>query len=156
MRLVPYKKNNWSDNPFQELEFLQREMNNLFNTSFSRNPWQDTTLLGSQWSPAIDVYDSKENILLKADLPGLTKDEIDISVQNNHLIIKGEKKKEKEVKEESFYKAERFYGSFYRSIQLPADVNADKVEAKYEGGVLTLTLPKKEESKPKQIAIDIK
>jgi len=156
MALIPYKRNDWLADPFRELEGLQREMNRLFDFSLMRSPMGDATLLGGQWAPAIDVYDSKDNILVKAELPGLTKDEIEVSVHDNNLIIKGEKKKDTEVKEEDYYKTERFYGSFYRTVLLPTAVEADKVVAKYEDGVLSLILPKKEEAKPKQITIDIK
>jgi HSP20 family protein len=155
MALIPYGRKNWLSDPFRELETLQREMNKLFDLSYAGTPWQDTNLLASEWAPAIDVYDSKDNILVKAELPGLKKDEIDVSIQDNQLVIKGEKKKDTEVKEEDYYKTERFYGSFYRSIQLPSAVKEEKVEAKYENGVLKLTLPKKEESKPKQVTVDI-
>ena len=156
MTLIPHKRKNWLSDPFSELESLQREMNKLFDFSFTRNPLGGSTLLGGQWAPAIDVYESRDDILVKADLPGLTKDEIQVSVQNSNLIIKGEKKKDLEVKEENYFKTERFYGSFYRTVQLPAQVDSDKVDAKYEDGVLSLTLPKKEEAKPKQITIDVK
>lgn len=156
MALIPYKKNDWLSNPFRELENLQREMNRLFDFSSNYSPFEESTLLGGQWSPAIDIYDSKDSLLVKADLPGLTKDEIEISVRDNNLIIKGEKKKDTEIKEDNYYKTERFYGSFFRTLQLPMDVDANKVDAKYQDGVLSLTLPKKEESLPKQIKIDVK
>jgi len=156
MALVPYKRDNWWVDPFSELENLQKQMNQLFDFSLSRNPFNDTTLLGGQWAPAIDVYDSKDNLLIKADLPGLSKDEIEVSIQDNNLLLKGEKKKDKEINEENYFKTERFYGSFFRTIPLPSAVDSANVDAKYEDGVLTLTLPKKEESKPKQITIDVK
>ena len=136
MALIPYRKNDWLSDPFRELEMLQREMNRLFDFSLTRNPSEEATLLGGQWAPAIDVYDSKDNIMVKADLPGLTKDEIEVSVHNNNLIIKGEKKKDQEVKEENYYRTERFYGSFYRTIPLSSDVDADKVVAKPPGNNL--------------------
>lgn len=155
MASLPYRRDNgWLD-PFSELENIQKQMNQLFDFSLSRNPTGDTTLLGGQWSPAIDVYDSKDNLLIKADLPGLTKDEIEVSIQENHLVLKGEKKKDTEIKEEHYFKTERFYGSFFRTIPLPAAIDAGKVDAKYQDGVLTLTLPKKEEAKPKQISINV-
>ena len=156
MALVPYRRNDMWLDPFSELENLQKQMNQLFDFSLSRSPWGDTTLLGGQWAPAIDIYDSKDNFLVKADLPGLTKDEIEVSVQDNNLVLKGEKKKDTEISEDNYFKSERFYGSFFRTIPLPSAVDSGKVEAAYQDGVLTLTLPKKEESKPKQITIDIK
>lgn len=156
MSLIPYRKqSNWLD-PFSEMENLQKQMNQLFDFSLSRNLFGDNTLLGGQWSPAIDVYDSKDNVLVKVDLPGLTKDEIEVSIQDNNLILKGEKRKDTEVKEENYYKTERFYGSFYRTVPLPSAVDQAKVESSYKDGVLTLELPKKEEAKPKQIPIDFK
>lgn len=156
MTLIPYSGNNkWLD-PFLELENLQRQMNQLFDFSIARNPWGDTALLGGQWTPAVDVYDSKDNLLVKAELPGLTKDEIEVSIHDGNLVLKGEKRKDTEIKEENYFKTERFYGSFFRTIPLPAAVDANKVDAKYQDGVLTLKLAKKEEAKPKQITIDVK
>lgn len=156
MALVPSRRDNWLLDPFSEMESLQKEMNRLFDVSLSRHPWGDPTLLGGQWAPAVDVYDSKDDILVKADLPGLKKDEIEVSVHDNNLIIKGEKKKEAEVKEKEYFRTERFTGSFFRSIPLPAPVDTQKVDAKYQDGVLQITLPKREEAKPKQIKIDVK
>ncbi len=157
MANVPTKRTkDWNIiSPFQELENLQREMNRLFDLTFPRLGEADTTLLGGQWTPAIDIYDSKDNIVVKADLPGLKKDDIEVSIQDNILTIKGEKKQEREVKEEDYIRSERFYGSFHRSISLPSEVDSSKVKAVFKDGVLELTLSKKEEAKPKQIKIDI-
>lgn len=156
MALVPYRKESWWVDPFAEMENIQKEMNRLFNFSLARHPWGENTLLGGQWAPAVDIYDSKDQILVKADLPGLNKDEIEVSVEEGSLVIKGEKKRDTEVNEENQYKTERFYGSFYRTIPLSSKVDAEKVNAKYQDGVLTLTLSKKEEERPKQIKVDIK
>jgi len=157
MALVPFRgKDHWWLEPFSDIEKIQKEMNRLFDFSLARFPMGENTLLGSQWAPAVDVHESKDNILVKADLPGMKKDEIEILVQDNNLVLKGEKKQESKVKEDNYYRAERFNGSFCRMIPLGADVDAEKVEAKYQDGVLTLTLAKKEESKPKQIKIDVK
>ena len=109
----------------------------------------------SAWSPAVDVYDNKDNLVIKADLPGIKQNEINVSVEDDILTIKGEKKKETEVKEDNFYRLERAYGSFERSFTLPTNVDASKIKAAYKDGVLELTLPKKEETKPKQIKVDI-
>lgn len=155
MFLVPRKSNSLWDQ-FKEMEQLQREMNRLFDFSLARLPGEDSTLSGGQWAPAIDVHDSKDNILVQADLPGLKKEEIEVTVENDTLVIKGEKKQEAEVKEKNHYRAERFYGSFFRSIVLPSAVDASKIDASYRDGVLKLVLPKKEEAKPKQIKIDVK
>lgn len=143
-------------NPFRELEDLQRDMNELFNFSLSRGIDRDTGLLDGSWSPAIDVHEGKDNYVVKADLPGLKKEDLDITVQNNHLIIKGEKKYEESQDSDNAIRTERFYGSFYRSLALPTEVDGDNVKASYTNGTLELTLPKKEEAKPKQITVDIK
>ncbi|MBF0532200.1 MAG: Hsp20/alpha crystallin family protein [Candidatus Omnitrophica bacterium] len=142
--------------PFTELDHLQREMNRLFDVSFPRFLDGDTTLLGSQWAPAMDVYDSKDDIVVKADLPGLTKDEIEINIQENMLTIKGEKKKATDVREDDYVRTERYYGTFHRTIMLPSEIKAEAAKANFKNGVLELTLPKKEEAKPKQITVDVK
>lgn len=142
--------------PFSDLENLQREMNRLFDFSLARQGYDDTSLLGGHWAPAIDIYDSKDNIVVKADLPGLNKDEIVVSIQENILTISGEKKRESKIKEDDYFREERFYGSFHRAITLPTQVDRTKVQASFKDGVLELTLPKKEEAKPQQIKIDVK
>ena len=156
MALIPWRpKESWWD-PFRDLETIQNEMNKLFDSSLLRFGDRNVGLLDGAWSPAVDVYDSKDNVMVKADVPGMKKDEIDVSVHGDTLIIKGEKKQEKETKEKDFVRTERFYGSFNRALRLPATVDASKVNASYKNGVLELVLPKKEESKPKQLKIDIK
>jgi len=131
-------------------------MNRLFDFSLSRWPEKDTGLLEGAWSPAIDIYDNRDNILVKADIPGLSKNEIEVSVHNDTLVIRGEKKREEKIKEDEFVRTERFYGSFHRAVTLPSAVDADQVKAVYNNGVLELTLPKREEVKPKQIRVDVK
>jgi HSP20 family protein len=158
MSLIPYqnqKRKGWID-PFSELENIQKQMNQMFDVSLARNPLADVFFSGGQWIPSIDVCENKDNVIIKADLPGLKKEEIELSVQEDHLVLKGEKKKDSEVKEENYYKSERFYGSFVRTVPLPSPVDSGKADAKYQDGVLTVTLPKKEEAKPKQIAINVK
>jgi HSP20 family protein len=158
MSLIPYrsqKSKGWLD-PFSELENIQKQMNQMFDVSLARNPLSDVFSSGGQWMPSIDLCENKDSIIVKADLPGMRREEIELSIQEDHLILKGEKKKDSEVKEENYYKAERFFGSFVRTIPLPSAVDSGKADAKYQDGVLTVTLPKKEEAKPKQIAIDVK
>lgn len=156
MALVPWREENFWGNPFGELEKIQDEMNKLFNFSLARRPYKGLDLLEGAWSPAVDVYDSKDNIIVKADIPGMKKDEISVSVQGNILVIRGEKKHENKTKTGNFIRTERFYGGFNRAISLPAEIDPAKVSANYKEGVLELTLPKREDSKPKQIAIDVK
>jgi len=156
MAIIPFRQRDLWWDPFRDLEVIQNEMNRLFDSSLMA--WRDrgTGLLEGAWSPAVDIYDSKDNIMVKADIPGMKKEEIDVSVQDDTLVIKGEKKQEKEVKEKDFVRTERFYGTFNRSIRLPAEVDSTKVSATYKNGVLEIILPKKEEAKQKQLKIEIK
>jgi HSP20 family protein len=106
-------------------------------------------------APALDVYEQKDDVVIKAEIPGLTKDEIDITLEGNTLTIKGEKKKEEEVKEEDYYRCERAYGAFARSIDLPVAVQTDKINASFKGGVLEIRLPKTEEAKKNVVKIKV-
>ena len=107
------------------------------------------------WSPAIDVAETKDDIIVTAEVPGLNKDDINISIQENILTLRGEKKQSKEQKDENLHRVERIYGSFQRSFTLPTLVDSTKVNASYKDGVLRIVLPKKEEVKPKEISISI-
>ena len=142
----------WS--PFRDIIGLQDEMNRLFD-SFSRSS-DSPTLTEGTWAPSVDIYETKDAIVLDAELPGLNQKEISVTVVDNVLTIKGEKKQEKEVKEENYHRVERSYGSFSRSFTLPVGVKADSIKASYKDGVLKVSLPKAEETKPKQIDIDVK
>jgi len=103
--------------------------------------------------PAIDIYEKEDKYIVKAELPGMKEEDIDVSVVGDTLTIKGERKTEEEVKDEDYYRCERAYGSFMRSISLPSEVEADKIEAKYEDGVLEVSLPKAAEVKPKRVTV---
>jgi len=141
--------------PTRDLSTLRDRMDRLFTDTLGRWGGGEEGLATGAWIPPVDVFETPENIVLKADLPDVNKDEVDVSIENSTLTIKGERKMEKEVKEKSFYRMERSYGSFSRSFTLPPTVATDKVEASFEKGVLTLTLPKREESKPKQIKVKV-
>jgi HSP20 family protein len=156
MAIIPWRpKDSWW-NPFHDMERIQNEMNRLFDTSLVNWEDRDTGLLERAWNPAIDVYDSKDSIIVKADIPGMKKDEIDVSVHNDTLIIRGEKKHQNQSKDKNHVRTERYYGSFNRAIRLPSDVETSRVEAFYKNGVLELLLPKREESRTRQLKIDIK
>jgi HSP20 family protein len=130
---------------------LRDEMNDLFGRFF-----EDWPLAGTRqetWWPVLDIAEHEDAVVVNAELPGLKSDEIDISVQNNVLTISGQKKESKEEKGEEYYHVERRFGSFRRDVTLPASVDADKVEASYRDGVLTITLPKTEQAKPKRIEV---
>jgi HSP20 family protein len=139
--------------PGREVSRLRREMDRLFEDFFAPQagwgwqPWE------GEWTPAVDVSETPEQVTVKAELPGLDPKEIDISLTGNILTLKGEKKSAREEKKENYHVVERSYGSFSRSLALPAAVNADKIEARFDQGVLTVTCPKKEPVKPKAIEI---
>jgi len=106
-------------------------------------------------TPAVDLYEEKDDIVVKAELPGMEKDNIEVNLSGNRLTIKGEKKEEEEVKKEGYYRSERSYGSFLRTLELPAEVQADKVKAAFQNGVLEIRLPKSEEAKKKEIQVKV-
>ena len=142
--------------PFNEMVSLRDAMSRLFEDSFIRPGAWPTSLEGTAWTLPLDVIETKDDILVKASVPGLKPEEIDISVTGGALTIKGETRSEQKVEEGSYIRQERRYGSFQRTITLPADVVADKAKAEFESGVLTLTLPKAEEAKPKTIKVKTK
>src|ERR1700722_8486536 len=128
---------------------LRDEIDRLFESPLSRT----SEFLG--WSPAFDVYEEKDNFIVKAELPGMKKEDINVSLHDGDLIISGERKSETRREGTEIYRAERFFGKFQRSIPLPATVAASNVKAEYKDGVLTVTLPKSEEAKPRQIEVNI-
>ncbi len=136
--------------PFHE---LRREIDRLFQEFFGKSTLPEKFEM-FEWIPAVDVSETEDNIIVKADLPGVKPEEIEINISDNILTIKGEKKKEEEEKKENFYRVERYYGSFMRAIQLPVDIDVEKVKATYKDGVLKITLPKKAEAK-KAIKIEV-
>ena len=137
--------------PFRELEEMERRFEDLFGQPMWRWPAEERG-----WMPAVDVFEKDDKFVVKAELPGMREGDIDVSVVGDTLNIKGEKKTESEVKDEDYYRCERTYGSFYRSIPLPSTVDANKIEASFEDGVLEVTLPKSAEVKPKKIAVSAK
>jgi HSP20 family protein len=152
MSLIRYQSpelNPWS--AFDRLPSLRDELNRLFDFAL---PTRDSGLF-SGWTPALDVFDEKDNFVVKAELPGMKKEDIDINVHNGVLTISGERKHDTEKKEGQTFRSERYFGRFQRSLTLPAAVDVQKVKASYKDGVLTIDLPKAEEAKPKQIAISV-
>ncbi|HAY21302.1 MAG TPA: molecular chaperone [Desulfobacterales bacterium] len=138
--------------PFREVSRLRREMDRVFEDFFGPRRWGLIPWEG-EWTPAMDVAETDEQVVVKAEIPGIEPKEINISLTGDVLTVKGEKKSEREEKKENYHLVERSYGAFSRSVTLPAAVDADKIDAKYEKGVLTITCPKKEAVKPKQIEI---
>ncbi len=133
---------------------MQREMNKMFD-SFSRGV-DEPTLLNGNWMPAVDVAEEDNEYVVKIELPGVNKDDVKITLESNILTIRGEKKAEKETKEKNYHRMERSYGSFQRSFTLPTTVKNDKIDAEYRDGILSITLPKAEEAKPKHIEVKVK
>ena len=132
-------------------EPFTQEFDRLFNTLFSGT--RDTGATVQRWVPAMDLVEADDHFVLKADLPGLSEDDVSIEVQDNVLSISGAREAEHESKEKGWYRLERSYGSFSRSLTLPDGVDADKVEAKFDRGVLEIRIPKPEERKPRRISI---
>ena len=137
--------------PFRQLSTLRNEIDRLFEEPFSF--LGETQPFMSGWSPALDVFEDKDNLVVKAELPGMRKDEIEISLHDNVLSLSGERKEEQKYDQGEIHRSERFLGKFQRSLSLPTPVDADKVQASYKDGILTVTLPKTEAAKPKQIEI---
>jgi HSP20 family protein len=143
--------------PFRDLAALHDRFDCLFREGFEGlRPWSREALEGTAWSPAVDIIESENDIVLRADLPGIDPKDVDIQVENGTLTLKGERKFESDVKEDDYRRVERVYGSFLRSFSLPPTVDTEKVAAEYLNGVLELTLPKRPEAKPKQIKVAVK
>jgi HSP20 family protein len=140
---------------FRDLMTLQDRMNQVFEQGNLAQRSKENNLFAGAWAPAVDIYETDQAIELKADLPDLDAKDVDVRVEDNMLFLKGERKFEKDIKEENYHRIERSYGSFSRSFSLPQGIATDKISADYKNGVLKITLPKREESKPKQIQVKV-
>jgi len=138
--------------PFRNVSSLQEQVNRLFESTFPHKGDESTL---TAWAPAVDVYETENELVIKADLPEISEKDLDVRVENNMMTIRGERKFEQQVKEDSYLRMERAYGSFSRSFSLPNTVNTEAINAEYKNGVLTVTLPKRAESKPKQVKINV-
>lgn len=138
--------------PFRNLANFQEQMNRIFEDTFFR-PRTDAPL--TAWAPAVDIFETENELVVKADLPEVSEKDLDVRVENNTLTIRGDRKFEKEVNEDNYLRVERAYGSFTRSFSLPNTVSTETIKADYRNGVLTVRLPKREESKPKQIKVSV-
>jgi len=136
--------------PLDQLNNLREEINRLFESPFGEYS-RNTDFFG--WAPVIDLYEGKDDLIVRAELPGMNKEEIDISLHEGSLIISGERKVGSDDQDAETSRSERFFGRFQRALELPKPVDASKVTATYKDGILTVTLPKTEESKPKQITV---
>jgi HSP20 family protein len=140
--------------PFRDVLALQNRMNSLFQ-EYNRAQGEGDALTTAAFVPPVDIYEDEHKIVLKLEVPGMQESDLDIQLENNVLTVKGERKFEKEEKEENFHRIERRYGSFYRSFTVPNTVNPEGVKASYEAGVLRLELEKRPEAKPKQIKVQV-
>ncbi|CAH2031900.1 Hsp20/alpha crystallin family protein [Trichlorobacter ammonificans] len=144
-------------NPLRELRSMQDQMDRLLNLSWGNAAeFTGEDIKEGVWQPAVDIYETADSIVIKAELPDLDQKDIDVRIEDNLLTIKGERKHETDVKKENYHRIERYFGTFQRSFKLPATVAQERVSASCERGVLTITLPKKEEVKPKQIQVEVK
>jgi HSP20 family protein len=137
--------------PFRELEEVRNEMSRMF--GWPAGHVDSEALSDTPWIPAVDIVQEGDHYVVKADLPGMKKDEIEITLNGDTLTVSGEKKRETETKDDSRYRSERYYGKFSRSLVLSSAVDTNKIEAAYKDGVLSVTIPKSEEARPKQIKI---
>jgi len=140
--------------PFREFVTLQNRMNRLFHDSFEPEGTNEA-LTTTRFTPAVDVYEDEHNVTLKIEVPGIDEKDIDVRVENNTLTVHGERKFEKEEKEENYRRVERQYGSFTRTFTLPTTVDHENIQADYDKGVLKIKLAKKAEAKPKQIKVNV-
>jgi len=150
-------------NPVHELDRwpadfvgVQRDINRLFDNFFHSGSPVEETMAASYFAPAVDIAEQENEYVVKVELPGVTKDDVKISVESSTLTIKGEKKQDKEEKSKDFHRVERSYGSFQRSFTLPSTVKNDKIDAVFNNGILTITMPKSEEAKPKLIEVKVR
>lgn len=141
--------------PFRDLVTLQERMNRLFEDSLSRSKTTDEMAMGA-WTPAVDIFETPEEVVLRADLPGVDLADIDVRIENSMLTLRGERKFLKEAKDEDYHRIERSYGTFSRSFQLPGAIDQGGIKATHKEGVLQVHLPKREETRPKQIKVEVK
>jgi HSP20 family protein len=144
--------NRWD--PFAEMIEMHRWFDRAVGDLFGRTP-AGMAGVESVWNPLVDIHETKEHFLVRAEIPGMKQEEIEVSILDDTLTLKGERKRETEVKENEYHRIERSYGSFQRSIVLPAGVDASAVKASYKDGVLEIQLAKKEEAKPKTIKVEV-
>ena len=138
--------------PFRDLNTMQDRMNRMFEDA-TRGGSPDDPASTTSWSPSVDIFETDAAITVKAEVPGVRQDDNDLSLENNVLTLKGERRFEKDTKDENYHRIERAYGTFSRSFSIPAVVDSGSIAADYKEGVLTITLPKSEKARPKQIAI---
>ena len=141
-------------NPIGDLRTMQDQMNRLLDMAWNREIGEE--LGEGVWQPAVDIYEDENSVTIKAEVPDIDQKDIEVRIEDNTLTLRGERKHNKEVKKENYHRVERYYGQFQRSFSLPHSIDQEKVKATCDKGVLTITLPKREETKPKQINVEVK
>jgi len=141
--------------PFRNMTTLQDRINRVFDEAVTRTKDYDDDVSKCDWRPLVDIFDSEKAIIINAELPGVTKENITLDIKENILTLKGERKSGAEVQKENYYRMERCFGTFERSFTLPASVDPGKIKANFKDGVLTIEIPKPDEKKPKQISINV-
>jgi HSP20 family protein len=144
----------WWD-PTRELSSLQNRMNRVFEETFGTTPFPGEQPAAGSWSPAVDIFETDQEIVLRAEVPGVAKEQVHVEVDDGVLELRGERKFEKEAKEESYHRVERAYGAFQRYFSLPDSVDSEKVRAELKDGILEVRLGKREQAKPKQIRVNV-
>jgi HSP20 family protein len=139
--------------PFRDLRTLQEEVNRLFSTNLTRPFGDDEGIGRGAWAPSVDIYENKDQIVLEAELPGMKQEDFDLTVENNVITLRGERRFEKTDESDNYHRVERSYGAFTRSFTLPQTVSAEEARAEYNNGVLRVTLPKREETKSRRIEV---
>lgn len=138
--------------PFRDLRSLQQEVNRLFTGNIART-FDEEGIAGGSWSPSVDIYENKDEIVLEAELPGMNREDFDLSVENNTITLRGERRFEKKEESDNYHRVERAFGTFTRSFTLPNTVSAEGATADYRNGVLRVTLPKRAETKARRIEV---
>jgi HSP20 family protein len=141
-------------NPFRDLRTIQEQMNRLLDLAWNRETGEE--LKDGIWQPPVDIYEDATSVTIKAELPDVEQKDVEVKIEDNTLILRGERKLDQSVKKENYHRLERYYGSFQRSFALPQTIDQEKVKASCDKGVLTIILPKREETRPKQIKVEIK
>lgn len=154
MRLLKWQRPEMSWTPFRQLSSLRDEIDRLFESPLTG--FREGTQFLSGWMPPLDIFENKDHITVKAEVPGMKREDIDISLHDSVLTLSGERKSEETGSDAQTYRSERFLGRFQRTVTLPTPVDGAKVKANYKDGILTVILPKTEEAKPKQIEVNVK
>lgn len=147
MALVKY-------NPFKDLRAMQEEMNHLLDLAWNRESGEELT--DGVWQPPVDIYEKDSAVIIKAEVPDIDQKDIEVRIENGTLTLRGERRHNSDIKRENYHRVERYYGTFQRSFTLPQSIDAEKIEAACDRGVLTITLPKIDEVTPKQIKVEVK